>query len=181
MNLITKMISLLCFILFCSWATASFGSELGIAEKRVVNLFIQEDLNGSRLDSEKYMNVRSLTSWENEPAWDNLFIVEKATIKDVSRGKASTLVNVEYVLRGHHNGMEIADLRCQTEEKDFQVKKVQGRYKITSPIFPPHVSLKTAISHFKFLAETSDNIYEATKYKALISDLQKLSGCNEAR
>lgn len=131
-------------------------SKISFAESNtpqdIVRKYYTKDLQGVRLSGDTYGEIESLITWKHEPGWDHAFIVNEISIRDSKEiSKDDTLIEVKYHIIGIMDGHDLLEFIFY-EVIDFEVTRDQGEWKIKNPIFPPHISVKSAIKHFEELS-----------------------------
>lgn len=115
-----------CFLPF-SHATEK-GGGLGEAAS-VVEKFCTADAQGARLSSKTSDQTRSLTTWEDEPGWDEVTIISGFKISKETYSKGKAQVTVIYDVVGKRVGKKVT----------FTLVPVDRQWKIESPQIEPHV------------------------------------------
>jgi hypothetical protein len=142
---------------------------------QVVEEYCQLDLKGARLSSdnpyvEKYF---SLVTWEDEAGYDGADVAKECRVlsSKVSGGRAE--VTTEYKILGT---IEANTVRRspRTERVTFVLEKSGGKWKITRPLLPPHVSPSSLIANYwDLLKREQDQAYRKT-YEKMIAKLEAI-------
>ena len=155
---------LLSFVIACfivtGWVKAEENQKHAAnGPEEVVAEYCKADSEGATLSTENY-NKSGIAAllWKVEeigPAWDYAILIKAFRVGSVSMKGGQSEVIVEYSVIGEW-GMDV-EIKRQTERYKFQVKQVQGSWKLLDPVdLPPHISVPTAIRHIEELMRIQD-------------------------
>ncbi len=121
----------------------------------MVKKFLDLDTKGARLDSMSLEAVKPYLDWKDEPVWGQVVVIEDYTIiQDVHqwevRGATDVIIPVEFQVLGalyFETASFVPDV--QVERIGFRVKAVQGVWKITEPLLPPHVGYQRMVNYVR--------------------------------
>jgi hypothetical protein len=129
---------------------------------QVVERYCSLDYQGARLNGEKNAAIfTSLVTWnpKHEPAWDTICVVKNCGVHLKSKDKSKAIIQVNYDVLGFwkadqwrpcdENDPITKKMVDKVKQTTFTVKNVKGRWKITSPMTCPHVSLEPTIRYLK--------------------------------
>jgi len=135
-------------VLLLLLATTSIA---GGSPKDTVLEYCQKDFDGIRLSSKTWQQVVPLITWEHEAGWDSVTGVSafELTSEEISGNQAT--VQVQFTDKFGSLGERI----------NFNLREEDGRWKIVSPVYQPHVS--------QALLCERDNICEAELAKEKIA------------
>jgi len=146
----------------CSWQQLNaleHNQKSASGPDKAVAAYCKADYEGATLSTENYRRsgIAALL-WKVEeigPAWDYAILVEGYRIASVSIKGGQSEVTVEYAVVGEWAGD--VKIKKRTERHVFQVKQVQGSWKLLDPVdLPPHISVPTAIRHIEMLMRTQE-------------------------
>lgn len=125
------------FLLAVSQPLLAKISKLGPAG-HVVNTFCMVD---SLFAPWKY--TQELTVWKDAPGWDGATIIDGFEILKETYKKDKAQVDVQYRVVAEQNGEKTKKVN-RTEVVTFELIKLDGAWKITSPQDAPHLLEETA-------------------------------------
>lgn len=168
-------LSLYIIMFIISFPACSYASLIS----EVVERYCFLDSMGFRLDSEKYIEVRKLMSWDDdqdEPGWDCVkIILGYKVLKETADDKTAT-VTVEYDIIGDICGTVFNNKRYR-EFVDFQLINADTTWKIKNyiqyPRITPDIAITTMVDLIKTnYAEEPDAI---RKLRSIIKELEELA------
>lgn len=146
----------------------------------MVRKFLELDTKGARLDAMSREAVRPYLHWKDEPVWGQVLVIaEYKVIEDVRqwevRGATDVIIPVEFQVLGalyFETASFVPD--PQVERVGFRVKAVQGLWKLTEPLLPPHVGYQRMVNYVRQAALDEQDQARAEKLKALRQDLGRV-------
>jgi len=155
-------------IFFLATNGVSWSAECDTPEK-VARLFLQYDLEGSRLASDVSARLDELeTDDMHEPGWDASTLTTGYEIKSVKEKGSEATVAVRF-RRAWETEDEFARQKIKDQTEELHLRKVNGCWKIAPPIYNPHVSVAVLLKHFRSLeGDASKNPNSQTEKEYLI-------------
>ncbi len=154
---------------FQTLAQTSYASS----PQAVVKRYCKLDFGGSRLSSNGFQTMAGLYDWEGEPGWDESIVIKSFAVKGQKIDGRHAVVSVEYIQVGTLGG-ESFESSQKVEEITFKLIKKGGRWRITSPIIPPHVSVLATQRHVEGLVR-DEGEESAGKWSKTLDALKALS------
>ncbi len=122
---------------------------------QIVERYCNLDLKGARLHSDGIAAVQDMVTWPDEPGWDGIVVVSGFKRGTPIESGGQTVIPVTYDVAGFLNGWQWTSANSsegktqldEEQKKDFLLVQESGKWKITKPVFPPHVDVKTALEH----------------------------------
>lgn len=160
------------------------------AALQVLQRYLELDRGGARLDSARYHLIAELDTWEDEPGWDQAVVVTGWAIGRPQVSGDTLSVRVRYDVEGlleldrftrMAEAADAATVLNENAEATFVLTLREGKWRIESPLLPPHIGFPTAIRQAESLqaealvAELKDAEYDA-KLKG-----QRAGKCNCGR
>ena len=137
-------------IFFLATSGVSWSVECGTPEK-VARLFLQYDLEGSRLASDISARIDELEADDmHEPGWDASTLTTGYEIKSVKEDGIESTVSVHFS-RAWETEEEFERKKIKDQTEELHLRKVDGCWKIAPPIYNPHVSVAVLLKHFRSL------------------------------
>jgi hypothetical protein len=122
----------------------------------VVRVYCEFDLKTGRISTANFAKLPPLVTWETEPGWDTVTVVSGFKILSTKQSQDRAVVSVKWDVLGRAEGENITK-DPKSELINFQLRLVNGLWKIEAPIIPPHVSVPTlqafVLSHFQHQPE----------------------------
>lgn len=164
--------------MFCSLGKFSFAFALEDTPQEIVKKYYTLDRQGIRLGLQADGDINQLVAWEYEPGWDFSFIVNNVThynTKKITDKEVS--VEVKYQVIGILGGGEDLATYDFYELIDFIVVKTGDKWKIKTPLTPPHISVSAAIRQLEEILriEGEENKVRAKKIKHTLQRLKELT------
>ncbi len=163
--------TVLAFVLVCTLSTVVCSSQaFGLTGDLIndpadtVKKYLSLDKRGARLQALSYETVRSYVEWEEEPSWGQVVVILGYTVNDdvkeweiVSSTEAVIPVTFQVVGVIHWEAATFLPERRE-ETVWVRVRAVLNRWRITAPMFPPHVGIKRLIDFVRqaILEETNE-------------------------
>ncbi len=163
--------TVLAFVLVCTLSTVVCSSQaFGLTGDLIndpadtVKKYLSLDKRGARLQALSYETVRPYVEWEEEPSWGQVVVILGYMVNDdvqeweiVSSTEAVIPVTFQVVGVMHWEAAT-----CLPERREetvwVRVRAVLNRWRITAPMFPPHVGRKRLIDFVRqaILEETNE-------------------------
>jgi hypothetical protein len=118
----------------------SLASHPGTATQVLAD-FCTLDFDGARLSSTTWKQVAPLVSWQDEPGWDAVKLVEGFTLGAPQANGNRIEIPVFYEIVGTATGPQVNRFGKQLETVNFELEAVAGGWKVIGPVVQPHVSL----------------------------------------
>jgi len=163
--------TVLAFVLVCTLSTVVCSSQVyGLTGDLIhdpadtVKKYLSLDKRGARLQALSYETVRTYVEWEEEPSWGQVVVILGYTVNDdvqeweiVSSTEAVIPVTFQVVGVMHWEAATFLPERRE-ETVWVRVRAVLNRWRITAPMFPPHVGRKRLIDFVRqaILEETNE-------------------------
>jgi len=119
--------------------------------RTVVGNYCRLDFDGARLSKESWQQMKSLTTWKENPDWQSFAVISQYEVTAESEGSRSSMVEVTYSILGtFERGIGYAAERSK-ESVVFHLKDVDEEWKIDDidPSIIPHLSKPKAIAWLK--------------------------------
>lgn len=148
-------------ILFACFLTAAIAiaDDYPGSPAAVVAAYIEADRAGDAFSKDSTSQLLKYTTWNSLPDTHSFIVMDGYEIGEVGWTGDEAGVHIVYKVIGH-----IKDLRfvakASEEEVDFDLKKLNGQWKIVKPQLPPHVTVDRAI---EFLRAAGSKGEAATK------------------
>jgi hypothetical protein len=138
----------------------------------VAESFLQADLEGARLTGEGYNQISDLIEPEFGQAWDRTVLTKNASIVSIRKaGKDKVVVAVEFNNTGIVDG-DVLNVKNFREIIRLELKRNASSWRISGPLFPPHVKSTSLVSHYgRLLTLEKDRTDELN---SLIKQLERL-------
>lgn len=137
-------------IFFLATNGVSWSTECDTPEK-VAKLFLQYDLEGSRLASDEFARIDELETEDmHEPGWDASTLTTGYEIKSVREKGSEATVAVQF-RRAWETEEEFERQKIKDQTEELYLRKVNGCWKIAPPIYNPHVSVAVLLKHYSRL------------------------------
>lgn len=129
-----------------------------------VKKYLSLDKRGVRLQALSYETVRPYVEWEEEPSWGQVVVILGYTVNDDVReweiiSSTEAVIPVTFQIVGVMHWEAATFLPERREETVWvRVRAVLNRWRITAPMFPPHVGRKRLIDFVRqaILEETNE-------------------------
>jgi hypothetical protein len=108
----------------------------------VVQQYCNFDFETGRISSANFSKLPPLVTWEEEPGWDTVTVVSGFKILSSKQTSERAAVRVRWEVLGHWE-WDTAASEQKSEVVEYQLRLLNGLWKIEAPILPPHVSLST--------------------------------------
>jgi hypothetical protein len=155
-----------------------------------VRTFCDYDSNGARLSSHGYSSIPDVVILEPEPGWDTMVIISKLKIGMPEKTSKGFRVIVQFTVLGFLDGWawtsaKDKNVKARVAEQSmatFEVIKVNGKWRVRSPGYPPHVAHTVALKYCRSMKAYYDNHPASNDYgekplvEATIRALEKLNG-----
>jgi hypothetical protein len=109
----------------------------------IMRAYVSRDAVGERLAPSAWF--LSVSTWEDEPAWDAYAVVDTATVDSIWQFGDSALVRVVYDRLGRVESTDQGPDRFipnpTRESVDFVLRKTGGEWKVARPQILPHVGV----------------------------------------
>jgi hypothetical protein len=109
----------------------------------VVRMYCEFDLKTGRISTANFAKLPPLVTWEEEPGWDTVTIVSGFRILSSKLFDRRATVSVRWDVLGHSEAENVTKDR-KSEVVEYQLKQINGLWKIDEPVIPPHILLSTA-------------------------------------
>lgn len=135
----------------CSSDTFALTGDLTNDPADIVKKYLSLDKRGARLEALSYETVRPYVAWEDEPPWGQVVVILEYTVSDDVReweivSSTEAVIPVTFQVVGVMHWESATFLPERREETVLvRVRAVLNRWKITEPMFPPHVGRKRLI------------------------------------
>ena len=133
---------------------------------KVIKRYLSLDKRGARLTAHSYEAVKPYVAWEQEePVWERFVVIrDYSVIDDVTQwdivSSTEALIPVTFQLLGIVH-VETATFVSEPREEalSVRIRAVDNRWKMVSPVFPPHVGRSRLADFVKdaMLHETDDD------------------------
>lgn len=137
-------------IVFSSQAVALTG-DLTNDPADIVKKYLSLDKKGVRLQALSYEAVRPYVEWDEEPSWGQVVVILDYSVSNdiqewnvISSTEAVIPVTFEIVGLMHWESATFL-LEKRIETIEVRVRAVLNHWRITAPMFPPHVGRKRLI------------------------------------
>ena len=163
--------TVLAFVLVCTLSTIVCSSQaFGLTgdlindPADIVKKYLSLDKRGARLLALSYETVRPYVEWEEEPSWGQVVVILGYTVNDDVReweivSSTEAVIPVTFQIVGVMHWEAATFLPERREETVWvRVRAVLNRWRITAPMFPPHVGRKRLIDFVRqaILEETNE-------------------------
>jgi hypothetical protein len=148
------------------------GSALNEPRHTVIR-YCSLDLQGSRLSSEGFAKMSNLSTWPEEPGWDEITVAEGFAISKQVVHENSATVTVVYSTLGTLAGDTFTPKKMR-ETVQFTLTKHGREWLIASPVIEPHVSPSAARRHIQSLID-GEGPDSATKWGQALKALNDLA------
>ncbi len=130
----------------------------------IVKKYLSLDKRGARLQAMSYEAVRPYVAWEEEPTWGQVVVILDYTVSDDVReweivSSTEAVIPVTFQVVGVMHWEAATFLPEQREETIWvRVRAVLNHWRITAPMFPPHVGRKRLMDFVRqaMLEETNE-------------------------
>ena len=116
-------------------------AQLPGTASQLLQAYCALDFGGARLSSTTFEKVYPLITWEDEPGWDAIKLVDGFTLGAPRASGNRIEIPVIYEVVGTADGAQVTRFGTRLETVKFELEPAGGTWKITGPIIPPHVSL----------------------------------------
>ncbi len=137
-------------IVFSGQAVALTG-DLTNDPAGIVKKYLSLDKKGVRLQALSYEAIRPYVEWEEEPSWGQVVVILDYSVSNdiqewnvISSTEAIIPVTFEIIGLMHWEAATFL-LEKRTETIGIRVRAVLNHWRITAPMFPPHVGRKRLI------------------------------------
>jgi hypothetical protein len=156
-----------------------WAAECDTPEK-TAKFFLQYDFEGSRLSSDESARIDDLeTDDMHEPGWDISTLTTGYKVKSIKEKGSEATVSVLFG-RAWETEEKFEREKVKDQEAELQLRKVDGCWKITPPIYNPHVSATVVLKHFRNLeTEASRHPSSQSEKEYLIWVRQQISNFQE--
>ncbi len=150
--------TVLVFGLVCTLSTVVCSSQaFGLTGDLIndpadtVKKYLSLDKRGARLQALSYETVRPYVEWEEEPSWGQVVVILEYTVNDDVReweiiSSTEAVIPVTFQVVGVMHWEAATFLPERREETVWvRVRAVLNGWRITAPMFPPHVGRKRLI------------------------------------
>jgi hypothetical protein len=148
----------------CSTKAYGLIGDLTNDPAEMVRKYLSLDKRGARLQALSYETVRPYVVWEEEPSWGQVVVILEYTVNDDVRewdivSSTEAVIPVTFQVVGFMHWEAATFLPERREETVWvRVRAVLNRWRITAPMFPPHVGRKRLIDFVRqaILDETNE-------------------------
>ena len=155
---------------------SAVGADAGPLE--VVEEYLSLDFEGARLSSESWPTIVEFITWEVEPGWDTVIVVEGFRVHEPTLNAATALVPVSYDVAGIWSGdrfylpdevpPSVTELSRKARGTEFRLQLVENTWRIVHPRSHPHVSVQSLIDHLKKLAPETRSAEFQSSFQRLV-------------
>jgi hypothetical protein len=117
--------------------------------ENIVEFYCQHDFEGARLSGKTWGKIAQLITWQDEPGWDTITVISSFVIIDSKQGENEADVIVEYGPSTNIQPGEQYEIMTDPKRVHFQLKNINGIWKISGPMIMPHVSEEIVIKRLK--------------------------------
>jgi len=140
-----------CSILVYSSQAFGLTGDLTNDPADIVKKYLSLDKRGARLEALSYEAVRPYVEWREEPSWGQVVVILEFAVSDDVReweivSSTEAIIPVTFQVVGVMHWESATFLPEPREETVFvRVRAVLNRWRISGPMFPPHVGRKRLI------------------------------------
>lgn len=130
----------------------------------IVKKYLSLDKRGARLHSLSYEALRPYVEWTEEPSWGQVVVIQEYSVSDDIReweivSSTEARIPVTFRILGVMH-WEAATFLSEPKEETMmvRVRAVLNKWRISAPMFPPHVGRKRLIDFVRqaTLEETNE-------------------------
>ena len=158
----------------CINSNPAYSNSAVIAVKKYCDL----DFNGARIPGGNYDKLRNLMAWEedqDEPGWDCFIIISDYKIIDEKVKQNTAIVTISYNVLLRFCSDYSFEKKIYADRVDFELKKIEGFWKINEYVPYPRISKDVALKYLKTrLKYLKQDSAETDKIVLLINTLEKL-------
>ena len=135
----------------CSSKAYGLTGDLTHDPADIVKKYLSLDKRGARLQALSYETVRPYVEWGEEPSWGQVVVIREYTVNDDVRewdivSPTEAVIPVTFQVVGVMHWEAATFLPERREETVWiRVRAVLNGWRITAPMFPPHVGRKRLI------------------------------------
>jgi hypothetical protein len=128
--------------------------------RQLVEFYCKADFEGVFLSSENYKksNIGKfiIRGEYMSPAWDTVVLIKDYKIQEEKQNNNNSSISVNYDVIGYCS--RDVTIKRKNELYVFRLKKQNNQWVLIEPYdLPQHISIETAIKHFKSLEKTQGN------------------------
>lgn len=163
------------------WAQPGFtqSGSLKQSPAEIVKRYVRLDQKGARLDVMAFDVLSPYVEWKEEPAWDQIVVIQDASVPDDYR-KWDIIDNLDVVIPVTFRVRGVVSLKAasfapeeKTEEIRFHVKAVGSQWRIVEPMIPPHVGISRMVNFVREAELYEKDEAQRSTLAALTSSLRK--------
>jgi len=143
----------------------------------VVKEYCRLDFDGARLSTETWKNVQPLVAWTGEPGWDTVTVVSGFQVEETQQSPRMAMVTATFKVLGTLAGDGLTVGKRKPEVVEFELRHINGAWKISKPVIMPHVSVASASKNIQHLIALEPK--GADRKHNLESLLQQLQAAQE--
>lgn len=133
-------------IAFCLLPFSAYAND---SHEKFVEMYCQHDFEGGRLSGKTWDKIAHLITWQEEPDWDTITVVSSFAIIDSKQGENEANVIVEYSSSMNVQPGEQYEILTDPKGINFNLQKVNGIWKISSPMIMLHVSEEVVLKRLE--------------------------------
>jgi hypothetical protein len=145
----------------------------------VVQKYVQLDNKGARLDAASFESLAPYVEWKEEPVWGKIVVVNGFSVPNDYRrweipNSLEVIVPVEFKVLGVvylDTAGFVADPSVETVR--VTVKVFNNRWRITDPMFPPHVGQRRMLNFVREALQEEQGETRRATLAALQEELRK--------